>query len=280
MKHIFSVDVEDWFNILDADCVPTIDKWGSLESRFAASLDRMLELFDKYNTKVTFFWLGWFAERNPELVRKCITFGHEVASHGYGHLLAYQVGREKFSEDISHSKKLLEDIVGKEVKGFRAAGFSTTDDTKWVFDEITKAGYYYDSSVFPTSRGHGGMQNSDIKPFIIPTDYGNLLEFPQSVVSIAGKRLSLFGGGYLRLAPYSLIKRGVKQLEKEDRMLIVYVHPREIDPAHPRLPLPLIRRFKCYVNLNSTFGKLEHLLQDFEFVPMLEYYEQLSKISR
>jgi len=274
----FSVDVEEWFNILDAEKIPDISQWDSLESRMEMSLDIILQLLEEAGVKATFFWLAWFAAKNPKLVRKCEEAGHEIASHGYAHLLAYKVGRSVFSEDLRKSKKILEDITGIEIKGFRAAGFGILESTRWVFEEIKAGGFRYDSSVFPALRSHGGMLNAEISPYFIPTQYGTLLEIPQSVLEIAGRRVSFFGGGYLRLTPLPIILWGINRLHKLNRPLIVYIHPREVDPSHPRLPLPLIRRFKCYVNLKSTLKKLEVICRDYSFQTMdelsTEYYKQ------
>lgn len=261
-------DVEDWFHILDNPAVPSVDQWDHLESRIQQNVEKILVMLDSLSVKATFFWLGWTAEHHKGLVQRCSNAGHEIASHGYGHVLAYEVGRRAFAEDIHRSKVVLEDTTGKEVIGFRAAGFSTKDDTRWVFEEIHAAGYIYDSSVFPASHGHGGMLRSPLGPYIIKTESGNLVEIPQSMVELTNKRISLFGGGYLRLSPKWLIKWGIKKLHKAGRPLIVYIHPREIDPDHPRLPLNLIRRFKCYVNLKSTTPKLQWLCRNYDFVPM------------
>lgn len=236
-------------------------------------------MFDSFSVKVTFFWLGWVAERHKELVCNCFEAGHEIASHGYGHVLAYEVGRKAFGEDIRRGKAVLEDITGREVLGFRAAGFGTKDDTKWTFDEIRVAGYIYDSSVFPASRGHGGMMQSQLGPYVINTEAGNLVELPPSMIEVFSKRISFFGGGYLRLAPKPLIKWGIEKLRKSGRPLIVYVHPREIDPDHPRLPLNLMRRFKCYVNLKSTMPKLSWLCRNYQFITMQELAFQVKQSS-
>lgn len=268
MDAIFTIDVEDWFNILDTPVAPPIEKWGEMESRFEPCLRKLLSLLNKYGQKCTLFWLGWFAERKPNLVLECRDAGHEIGSHGYGHVLAYSVGRAAFREDIRRGKAVLEQIIGEKVHGFRAAGFSTLDDTTWTFEEIKAAGYEYDSSIFPASRGHGGMTSGLLSPHVIQTHAGPLAEFPQSMVTILTKRVSLFGGGYLRLSPPWLIRKGVAFLKKNKCPLIVYVHPREVDPAHPRLPLSALRRFKCYANLHTTYPKLETLCANYSFLPM------------
>ena len=274
-KNVISIDVEEWFHILDSPAVPTLAEWGDLEHRIDHSLERLLELFQSKNVRVTFFWLGWAAERHQTLVRKCHEAGHEIASHGFGHVLAYQVGKEKFRDDITRAKKLLEDITGNAVKGFRAPGFGIKDDTKWAFDVIKEVGYDNDSSVFPSSRGHGGLRQSPLEPYVIQTSAGPLVELGMSMVEVMGRRFSFFGGGYLRLAPKWLMRWGIHRLHAEKRPLIVYVHPREIDPDHPRLPLPPLRRFKCYVNLHSTIPKLEWLCSEYRFRTMAELAEEI-----
>jgi len=262
----FTVDVEDWFNILDVASAPKVDDWGKYEIRFEPHLRRMLELLAEYKRPATFFWLGWFAERYPELVKACRDGGHEVACHGYAHLLSTSLtGAEMFREDITRGKKILEDITGEAVKGFRAPGFCTLNDTPWFFDEIRAAGYLYDSSVFPAARGHGGAAGAPMTPYVIKTASGPLVEVPQSLIESGGRRLSVFGGGYLRLAPSGVIRWGIRHLQQHNRPLVVYVHPREIDPEQPRLAMPWKRRFKTYVNLRSTYPKLEMLCRNYEF---------------
>ena len=265
-----TIDVEDWFHILGSPVVPAIEEWDSLQCRVEQNVLRLLEVLKEASVRATFFWLGWVAERHKPLVRMCRDAGHEVASHGYAHLLAYQVGPEAFREDMARAKDLLEDIIGGEVTGFRAAGFGITDEASWAFDLIREAGYTYDSSVFPAARGHGGMPKSQPGPHVIETQAGPLTEIPISAVEVFGRRFSLFGGGYLRLAPRWLIRWGIRRLHAADEPLIVYVHPREVDPGHPRLPLGWKRQLKSYVNLRSTMPKLEWLCRQHMFCTMGE----------
>jgi len=258
-----TIDVEDWFHILDSPAVPRIESWSSLESRVERNLEKILAMLDNFSVKVTFFWLGWMAERNKGLVRKCQRAGHEIASHGYSHILAYEVGPAVFRKDITRAKAILEDIIGGEVRGFRAPGFGITEKAPWAFEVIREAGYGYDSSVFPASRGHGGIADSPLGPYFFEMQSGHLLELPMSAVEILGRRISVFGGGYLRLASRRMIQWGIKKLQAAGQPLIVYLHPREIDPDQPRLPLSRIRQFKCYVNLKSTMPKLRWLCENY-----------------
>lgn len=262
-KCVFSVDVEDWFHILDLPTTPDIAEWEALPSRVERNFERLLELFERKGVHVTCFFLGWVAKKFPSLVKKAARHGHEIASHGYAHRLVYQLRPEAFYEDAVRSKKILEDIAGRAVWGYRSAGFSVTHDTGWFFDKLIEAGYVYDSSVFPATRGHGGMADEQRAPFWIEGNAGRLFEFPLSVAEVMGKPMCFFGGGYLRLFPYRVISRMANRVLNEGRPVIFYVHPREIDPEHPRLAMNWKRRFKSYVNLDSTMPKIERLMQEF-----------------
>ncbi len=243
MKNILSVDVEDWFNILDVPSTPKCSEWNQLESHVKKNFHTLLHEFDQTGVKVTCFFLGWVAERFPELVEIAYEKGHEIASHGYAHELIFKQSRQAFADDISRTKEILESISGQAVTGYRAPGFSIIKDTMWVFEELVDAGYQYDSSIFPAFREHGGIADAVISPYRIQSTQGSIQEFPLSVVRLFNQRICFFGGGYLRLFPYSIIKRMAKRVNQENRPVIYYIHPREIDPDHPRLPMGWRRRF-------------------------------------
>ena len=155
--------------------------------------------------------------------------------------------------------------------GFRSPGFSVTEDTTWFFAAVAEAGYQYDSSIFPARHTHGGVRSSRREPYRVEGAGAQLIEFPISVVDLFWKPMCFFGGGYLRLFPYALIRRMARRVLAEGRPVIYYVHPREIDPAHPRLRMSAIRRFKSYVNLRSTEVKLRRILREFPTVTFREY---------
>ena len=262
MKNILSVDVEDWFHILELSSTPNINEWNKFESQVKKNFYTLLDEFDKTDTKVTCFFLGWVADHFPEIVKEACQRGHEIASHGYSHQLIYTQSRQEFSDDIMKTKNLLENISGQTVIGYRSPGFSITKNTTWALDELVKGGYKYDSSIFPASRGHGGISDAKLFPHKIETKYGTIMEFPLSVAIFFKKRICFFGGGYLRLFPYSLIRYMSKRVNKENRPVVYYIHPREIDPNHPRLPMGWKRQFKSYINLKSTMPKLKNLLYE------------------
>jgi polysaccharide deacetylase family protein (PEP-CTERM system associated) len=259
---IFSVDVEDWFHILDSPATPHIQEWDALPSRIERNLLRLFDLLDERDVSSTCFFLGWVARKFPDLVKEALRRGHEIASHGYAHRLVGRMTQAEFFEDACGSRKLLEDISGSAVTGFRAPGFSATSATPWFFDTVLESGYGYDSSLFPARHGHGGLPGAICAPHFI----GELLEFPMTMVHISGRPLCFFGGGYLRLSPLPLVRAMAARVLAHGQPVIFYVHPREIDPEQPRLRLSLRRQFKSYVNVASTEKKVASLLADFEFV--------------
>jgi polysaccharide deacetylase family protein (PEP-CTERM system associated) len=273
-KCIFSVDVEDWFHILDTASTPALLEWDALPSRVEDNFERLLEIFEEKGIRVTCFFLGWVARTHPRAVKQAQRFGHELASHGYAHRLVYTMTPKEFLEDAMTAKKAIEDCAGEEVAGYRASGFSVTRSTSWFFEKLVEAGYHYDSSVFPGSRGHGGMSGGAYSPYRIHTAVGELTEFPITLTRICRTPVCLFGGGYLRLAPWGLIRRRAERVLGMGRPVVFYLHPREIDPDQPRLDMGLVRRFKSYVNLATTEEKLRKILSTFEFTTFRDYLEE------
>jgi len=272
MVSVFSVDVEDWFHILNLPSGHGLSEWDSLPSRVEASFRRLLDLFSRHDVRVTCFFLGWVAERFPHLVLEASELGHEIASHGYSHSLVYTMSSEEFLADIQRSKDILEGITGGRVLGYRAPGYSVTEKTPWFFEKVAEAGYRYDSSVFPTRRGHGGVAGTFCAPHAIPVGSSDtLIEFPISVAEVLTARFCVFGGGYLRVFPWSLIKSMATRVTKQGRPVTFYVHPREIDPEHPRLSMNPLRTFKCYVNLKSTERKVESILKEFPLTTFQQF---------
>jgi polysaccharide deacetylase family protein (PEP-CTERM system associated) len=271
---IFSVDVEDWFHILDIPSAPPLSEWRGLPSRVERNFRELLDLFSRYRVRTTCFFLGWIGETYPHLVKEAAARGHEVASHGYAHRLVYEMSRQEFTDDVRRSRELLEDLAGEPVAGYRAAGFSSTEHTPWFFDALAEAGYTYDSSVFPALHGHGGVRGARRDPHRVPSEPSPITEFPITVAEFLGRPFCFFGGGYLRLFPYALIRRMGRQVQREGRPVVFYIHPREIDPGHPRLPMSLPRRFKSYVNLNTTAPKLERIFSDFSLITFRDFLAQ------
>jgi len=233
-------------------------------------MEKILEILDESHIRATFFWLGWLAERHKSLVRKCHRQGHEIGSHGYAHVLPWEVGPQRFKDDIIRAKKILEDTIGEKVAGFRTAGFGITERAKWAFDVIAEAGYEYDSSVTPSFWEPFGKTTCQKSLRTIVTSNGPLIEVPVSAFRLFGLRIGLFGGGYLRLLPKWALWLGIKQLRGVGCPMIAYIHPREIDPEHPHLTLGPLRRFRYYINVKRTLPKLRWLCKNHDFVPIRE----------
>jgi polysaccharide deacetylase family protein (PEP-CTERM system associated) len=276
MRSIFSVDVEDWFNISAVKSEPDLSTWDSLPSGVERDFGKMLDIFAGSGVKVTCFFLGYFAQRFPHLVKRASAEGHEIASHGFAHKLVFDQNADEFYDDVIRTRLLLEDICGESVKGYRAPAFSVTERSPWFFEKLTAAGYKYDSSVFPAPHGIGGMKTRQLHPHVVHTTSGDLIEFPISAVNVMGKPMCFFGGGYLRLFPYSLIKPMALRVLHENRPVVFYVHPREINPHHQRLPMNLKRRFKSYVNLKTTEPKIRSIFQDFQVTTFRQFISEYS----
>jgi polysaccharide deacetylase family protein (PEP-CTERM system associated) len=271
MVNGFSVDVEDWYQVADFDAVVARDDWDRYESRVARNTDRMLQLCDEAGVKGTFFVLTWNAERHPDVVRRIAAAGHEVASHGYGHRLVYELSPEEFRQDVGRAKALLEDLTGTPILGYRAPSFSITAKSLWALDVLLDCGYRYDSSVFPVRDALYGLPEARRFPYVIRERDGQaLVEFPITTTPALGRNLPLGGGGYLRMLPYGYMRWGMRRVNTgEGEPAVVYVHPWEVDPGQPKLKTAGRRGFSThYVGLAGTERKLRRLLRDFRFAPM------------
>ena len=279
LPNAFTVDVEEWFHILDLDEADQPRSFDDLESRVEIGTDRLLELLDAGSVRATFFFLSWVAERHRDLVRRVAAAGHEIASHGYAHDLIYQGDAPSFREDTRRARGVLEDITGSGVSGYRAAGFSITRETPWAFDVLAEEGFRYDSSVFPAKRAHGGLDLDRERPFRIEGPAGGgLWEFPIVPVPLGPLRVPFAGGGYFRLWPLWLVRRAARALNRRGVPVTWYLHPREVDVAQPRMSLPWRRRFKYYVNLAGTPAKLERLLASAgPFEPLVDLCARLER---
>lgn len=265
-SNVFSIDVEDWFHILDLKSAPRVEDWAHQPSRVEKNFLKFLELLAEQNIKSTCFFLGWVAERFPHLVKLADEAGHEVASHGYNHQLIHSMAPSEFRADLLKAKSITENILGKSICGYRAPGFSITESNLWAIEILAETGFKYDSSFFPGGHGHGGITHSPLGPHRIQLSQGEILEFPISVSHIFRKPVCFFGGGYFRLFPYPVIKNQFKRVNREGRPVVFYAHPRKIDPEQPRMKMSALRHFKTYVNLSTAREKLRRLTSEFKFV--------------
>lgn len=282
--NFLSIDVEDYFQVSAFEQVSPPDTWSGRDLRVERNTEKVLELLDEAGATATFFILGWVAERCPELVRRIVGQGHEVASHGYGHQRVYNQTREEFRQDIQRSKIILEDLSGTPVLGYRAPSYSISAKTSWAFDELLNAGYRYDSSIFPIRHDLYGMADwprfsgwatradtGDWQPSETQSnDRASLFEIPITTLLLGGKSLPIAGGGYFRLFPYAFTRWGLNRINRQDRQpFVFYLHPWEFDPQQPRMAdIGAKSRFRHYLNLGKTEKRFQRLLQDFSFQPI------------
>ena len=281
MRNALTVDVEDFFHVSALSSVIRPDDWSSYDqARVVKNTQCLLDLFENYNYQATFFVLGWVAERYPELVREIKQRGHEVASHGWSHQLVYQQQPEVFRQETEKSKKLLEDITGEAVLGYRAASYSITPKSRWALDILVELGFHYDSSLFPVYHDRYGMPGCDVNPHQLITDGGRkLVEFPLSTKNMFGYRLPVAGGGYFRLFPYWLNRFCWKSINKQNKPFVFYLHPWEIDPEQPKVPVSGLSKFRHYNNLDKCYSRLEKMLGDFQFQTMKGVLSELGLLS-
>lgn len=262
--NILTIDVEEWFHLLDFDATRTESEWGNYEVRIYENVDRILQILEETDTKATFFVIGWIAKTYPDIVKK-ISSKYQIGSHTMSHQLIWQQTPEEFRKDAETSIKLLQDITGKPIECFRAPGYSLTESSLWALDILSELGIKYDASVFPAFHSHGGLpEYGRSLPAIICHGNTSIKEFPVTCRHILGRHVIFSGGGYFRLCPYNLIKRWSKEC---DEYLLSYIHPRDLDAGQPMISgLPLKRQFKSYVGLKSAAEKLKRYLTDFNFI--------------
>ena len=261
-----TIDVEDFFQVSAFDSHVPRDRWDRFESRVCHNTERLLQIFDDLDVTATFFVLGWIADRFPQLVRRIAAEGHEIASHGYGHRLVYEMTPSEFTEDLRRAKGTIQAACGVPVLGYRAPSYSITRKSMWALDALLSEGFVYDASIFPIHHDRYGIPGGPRHPHAIKRPLGTLWELPGSTVRLAGQNLPTAGGGYFRLLPYSWTRWSVRRINTaEGQPAIFYLHPWEIDPHQPRINTSALSRFRHYRNLEKTETRLRRLLKEFRF---------------
>ncbi|OGB00572.1 MAG: polysaccharide deacetylase [Burkholderiales bacterium RIFCSPHIGHO2_12_FULL_69_20] len=264
ITNALTIDVEDYFQVSAMAPFIRRSEWDTRECRVERNVDRILAMLAQQGTHATFFTLGWVAERYPQLVRQIVNQGHELASHGYGHERASDLSRDAFRDDIVRAKRLLEDIGGVAVQGYRAPSFSIGTGNLWAFDSLQEAGYRYSSSIYPIKHDHYGMPDA---PRFAHEVADGLIEIPVTTLRLRGRNLPSSGGGYFRLLPYALSRWMIGRVNADDRQpAIFYFHPWEIDHGQPRVAgIDLKTRFRHYVNIGRMEHRLHRLVADFRW---------------
>ncbi len=261
-----SFDIEDWFHMVEIEAVRDPATWDDFPTLVERYTDQIAAHLARHETRATFFMLGWVAERYPDLVRRLADAGHEIGTHSYWHRRVDRLTPSEFEEDLRRSIEVIEAAGNCRVRGFRAPSFSIRPGTEWAFDVLLDCGIEYDASLFPAPRGHGGYPSPrGIHQFDRIPSGRRLPELPMSVLRLGPAGCGFTGGGYLRVLPGWFVRAGIRRLNRRGMPAVVYLHPRDFAPDCPRVPMPIKRRFKCYVGLGSTFPKLDDLLSRFSW---------------
>ncbi len=266
ISNAMTIDVEDYFQVSAFASHISRDSWDTQPCRVERNIDLILSLLDERQIKATFFTLGWIAKRYPEMTTRIVKNGHELASHGWEHQRVTDLDESQFRDDVTRSKKLLEDISGQAVLGYRAPSFSINEQNLWALDTLAEVGYRYSSSIYPVRHDHYGMPNAPRFAYH-PRKTHDLLELPITTVPMFGRNIPAGGGGYFRFWPYQFSKWFLQRLNQtEHRSAIFYFHPWEVDADQPRQTgINFKTRFRHYLNLHRMEGRLRTLFQDFKW---------------
>jgi polysaccharide deacetylase family protein (PEP-CTERM system associated) len=265
VRHFFTVDVEEYFQVVALAPYAPMTAWESFESRVEASVDTLLALMERHGALGTFFTVGWVAERHPAMVRRIAAAGHELASHTYDHVRITHQTPQAFRDSVRRTKAILEDLSGAPVTGFRAPSFSIVRGTEWALDILLEEGHAYDSSLFPVRRSGYGYVGGGRDPYWIERDAGRLAEYPPATLERFGRTLPAAGGAYFRLLPYGIVRAALRDAETRGVPGTFYIHPWEWDPGQPRLDVPLLTRIRHYGGQAGVLSRIERLLREFQF---------------
>ncbi len=268
MNNALTVDLEDWYHVCGVKEYADSSKWDDYESRVIRNTEKILRLLNTYNTKATFFVLGYIASREPGLIREISAAGHEIATHGFYHRRLFEITPQEFHDDVSKSIDAISSVTNEKVMGFRAPEWSIRRDTPWVLGRLRRLGILYDSSMVPLTRM--GSRDFPVHPCTIDTEYGKIWEFPLTTTRFFLENLPFSGGLPLRIAPYFYVVSKIKRLNREGHPALVYIHPWEFERDKPEIELPLSRRFMHYFNTGATPKKVEGLLKHLEFSTIRE----------
>ena len=275
MANIFTVDIEDWFHILDFPETAQIKSWHNFEKRVEIGTHKILKVLEKNNIQGTFFILGWIAEKYPDLVKLIADLGHDIGCHSYNHPLLYNLSETEFRNDTEVAMERIYAATGVTTKYYRAPGFSVKNENLWALEILCNLGFEVDCSIFPVGRAHGGIERygRQMPHKIILPSGRSITELPINYSKKLGVNLVYGGGGYFRITPYFLMRR----LFRSSPYNMTYFHPRDFDPGQPRLSgLSRMRKFKCYVGVTSSLKKLEKLTDEFEFCSVSQFLSKHS----
>jgi polysaccharide deacetylase family protein (PEP-CTERM system associated) len=261
VTHAFTIDVEDWYQGIPVGETTR----QNAERRLDYSCGRLLDLMAQYNVLGTFFILGPVAKEHPGLIRRIVEAGHEVGCHGWSHDLIYQMTPDRFRAETQQAKDAIAQVCGRSVVSYRAAYFSITRRSWWALEVLCELGFLYDSSIFPVRNWRYGIPNFSADPVRVHTPAGVICEMPLSVRRLWGWQLPVAGGAYFRLYPYWFTRANMRDCDRQNKPVIFYLHPWELDPDHPRVFFDWRAFVTHYANLGATEPRLKHLMTEFRF---------------
>lgn len=282
-RHILTFDLEEHCHASLFDSPMPRSHWSSFQSQVQPSVEQILELLASHSTRATFFAPGWLAEQHPSVIRAVSAAGHEIACLGYGHELVAAQTPLFFRQDIRQAKRILEDVTGHPVVGFRAPSLSTTAHTPWVLPIVAEEGFLYDSSVLPIVHDLAGIPDENHCIHELSREGSSLWKIPLSTLNVGGFRIAKGGGGYLRDLGCPVLESLLSRIEALDEAIAVYMRSWEIDAAQPRMQGTALSEFRHYLNLDQTASRLHQLIADFQFGPVCEVIlpirEQIRSVS-
>lgn len=273
---VLTVDVEDYF--MSPESI-SFEQWHQFEDRIHVGLNRLLGILEEFQRKATFFFLGYVAERHPETVRAVAKAGHEIGVHHFWHQPYEQIGRTRFLEGLKRTVGILEDVIGEKVIGHRAPMWCVRRDMPWVFEGLLECGFRYDSSLFPIRTYLYGDPGAEPEPHWLNVGGSRILEVPPSTQTLLGRRVPVGGGFFLRAYPLWMTEWGINRRLRSGRSVVLYVHPWELDPGHPRLRLPLKLKLIHNMGLSRLFDKVARLAEDYEFTSLRDSLSRFEAIA-
>jgi|688.fasta_scaffold178740_3 polysaccharide deacetylase family protein (PEP-CTERM system associated) len=195
------------------------------DSSFVRPLKPFLELLEIHNTKATFFIVGSLAPVWNDQLIELSKAGHEIGLHGHTHDYLEDLGPLKFRRDLIEGKEILQNVIGKEIIGFRAPYFSLTKESVWAQEILFESGFKFSSSVLPVWNPQAGYPTAPRYPF---TWMSGLVEFPVPTFGLGRVGIPLLGGAYVRLIPNALFNIA-RVIGTQREYEWSYCHPYDFD---------------------------------------------------
>jgi polysaccharide deacetylase family protein (PEP-CTERM system associated) len=268
-RHLLTVAVEDYFQVVAFKKLIDANHWHRFEQRIERNTQRTLDLLDEFGVKATFFTLGWVADEMPEVVRAIAARGHEVASKGYLHRTIQDMTPGEFREDVQRAREAIERASGTRVVGYRIARGHLGLADLWALDVLAEEGFAYDSSFYPRMRSIAAEPWRRF-PFKHPHAGAEIAEFPLATWEWNGRLFPIAGGAYLRQLPHALVSRALDGWHRKHAApMVMYFHIWELDPDLPQITAATrLARLRQYRNLDQMPARLRYYMSHYAFEPI------------